>query len=123
MPRIGDWSYTAVQVFQRLKYRGAVGMLTFALLIICLVMAIVAYRAVDPTIVAIVLGVVALGFFTAVVLAIKFLGPLAMLDSTQVAAVVKMKNSPPMPPKGPPVVGSGGTSLLDAPKDSEEQVS
>ena len=105
------WTDAVVQVVQHQKYRGAVGLITFGLLAIAAVLGIVAYRADNPWIVAVVSGIVALGFFGAIVMSIKYLGPFALLDASQIATALKMsaKNTDPISFQGPPVLGSGST--------------
>lgn len=117
-----DWT-ESLQVFQRLKYRGAAGMLTFALLLLVVVLAIIAARVVDANVqmaLVIVSGIVALLFFGSFVLSVKLLGPMALMDASQVMAAYKMatKQSPSISPSGPPVIGSGDGKTLQI---SEEE--
>lgn len=84
-------------------------MMTIALIVISAVFGIAAWRSPEPLFVALAMGAVGVAFFGSVVLVIKLLGPLALMDSTQITAAYKMasKSSGEMDIPGKPVLDSG----------------
>jgi hypothetical protein len=114
------------RIVQRIRYRGAVAMLTVALLSMIAVLGVIAARATAPAVqitLSIVAAIAVLGFFGTVMYAIKRLGVYALLETNQMISYWRMaaKGVPSIPdtpsipdPKNP-------KSAIDAAPDTEDR--
>jgi hypothetical protein len=106
----GRFNWNALlDVFQRVKYRSAVAMLTVAVLAMAVVFGIVATRANSSTVqiaVIVAAALTAVAFFAAIILVVKILGPYALLSGSQVLSYSRMEfgaKGIPNPPVSPPI--------------------
>jgi hypothetical protein len=101
---------TLLQAFHKLRYWSPVAMLTVAIVVVVFVFSVIGLRTANPTVqitIIISAAVVGLGFFAAVVLTIKSLGPYALLSGTQVMSYRRMelaaKDLPEIPLDSPAI--------------------